>query len=93
MNPTTTPAAINAENFKAAPEGYQLDVNSTEPCWLGSDFDDSWASWDFTGFTVWAYDGKSVTDLPLAQAIELHRQLTGVLTNMGALPTPSEVAA
>lgn len=87
------PADIKPGEFTDVPKGYQLDFNSTEPVWIGSEFEDSWATWDFNGYIVFAYDGKNITDLPLAQAVELHRQLTGVLTSVGALPAPEEVAA
>ncbi|WP_367646020.1 hypothetical protein [Paenarthrobacter ureafaciens] len=97
MKTTTTrtnATDIQPGEFKNVPEGYELNFDSTEPVWFGPTFEESAsAQWDFNGFVVWASDGKNSYDLPLAQAKELHRQLTGILTAMGALPTPGEVAA
>lgn len=93
---TTTPIKptdIKPGEFKAVPEGYELNFDSTNPVWFGPEFEESSVSWDFNGFIVWAYDGENIRDLPLAKAKELHRQLTGILTTMGVIPNPNEVAA
>ena len=94
---TTThinPTDIQPGEFKAVPKGYELSFDSDEPVWFGPAFEESaWAQWDFNGFVVWASDGKDAYNFPLAQAKELHRQLTGILTTMDALPTPGKVAA
>lgn len=76
----TTPMAV--------PDGFELSFDMADPVWFGPMFEESFSQWDFGGVRVWAVvNGDSPTGpMNVAFALELHRQLDGLLSAMGLLP-------